>query len=138
MLNIEEYKEELSELGVNFALNEDIQLTTCEDTICEDCEFGKGDKNCGIVKMKWLLEGYTEPVLTEEEKIIIKDIIKASEPFNKKPVYISKIEYFSTVGECYLEIKYEDDRTSTPNFKYDELFKGMELRKEYTLEDLGL
>ena len=138
MLNIEGYKEELSELGVNFALNEDIQLTTCEDTNCEDCEFGKGDKNCGIVKMKWLLEGYTEPVLTEEEKIIIKDIIKAFEPFGKKLSYIAKKERYSNTRKHYLVFKYKNDSFCTLDFNNDELFEGMESDVDYTLKELGL
>lgn len=135
MLNIKKYEKELRKYGTYFALTKEGKLVSCDGLCCRNCAF---EPDCSIKRMNWLLEGYTEPVLTEEEKIIIKDIIKASEPFNKKPVYISKIECFSTVGECFLEIKYEDDRTNTPNFKYDELFKGMESRKEYSLKELGL
>lgn len=135
MLNAEKFKKEIESFNYMFAVVENKVVNCANLDTCENCEF---KARCGGGKIKWLLEGYTEPVLTKEEKIIIKDIIKAFEPFNKKPVYISKIEYFSTVGECFLEIKYEDDRTSTPNFKYDELFKGMKLRKEYSLKELGL
>ena len=135
MLNGEKFLKEIKDVDYGFALKENKILKCDSFEGCDGCAF---QGSCRLNRIKWLLEEYKEPILTEEEKIIIKDIIKASEPFNKKPVYISKIEYFSTVGECFLEIKYEDDRTSTPNFKYDELFKGMELRKEYSLKELGL
>lgn len=138
MLNAEKYKERIEKLEYKFALCGD-ELKRCRSIRCDNCDFNKFDgKPCNLRKIEWLMEEYKEPILTDKEKTIIKDIVKVFEPFNKKPVNISKIEYYSIEGQCYLEIKYEDDRTSTPNFKNDELFKGMELRKEYSLKELGL
>ena len=136
MLNINKYEKELRKYGTHFAITKEGVPVNCDLCECSDCLLGGGI--CYLKRMEWLLQEYKQPILTDEEKVITKNIIKAFEQFNKKPVYISKIEYYSIEGQCFLEIKYEDDRINTPNFKNDELFKGMELRKEYTLEELGL
>lgn len=135
MLNGEKFLKEIKDVDYCFALKENKILKCGSFESCSDCAF---QGSCWLNRTKWLLKEYKEPILTDKEKVIIKNFIKAFEPFNKKPVNISKIEYYSIEGQCYLEIKYEDDRTSTPNFKNDELFKGMELRKEYSLKELGL
>lgn len=80
-----------------------------------------------------------EPVLNDDEKEYLSNVIK---PFKNRVIYIIKDE--CTLGE-YLEIclrHYDDDCSSysiiLPPFKEGTMYKGMELDKEYTLEELGL
>lgn len=93
---------------------------------------------CELDAFNWLLQEYKESILTDEEKIIIKDIIKVLEPFGKELSYISKNSYGGDLHTCYLYFKYEGDNSGTPTFDEKVLFKGMKLNKKYTLEELGL
>ena len=135
MLNIEKYENELRKYGVYFGLTKEGNPVDCKDIHCIDCAFSKG---CTIKRMNWLLEEYKEPILTDEEKIIIKDIIKAFEPFGKELKYITKYSWDIEPKVYYLNFEYNGDDFDTFNFSSDGLFKGMELDKRYTLEELNL
>lgn len=138
MLNAEKYKERIEELEYKFALCGD-ELKRCRSIRCDNCDFNKFDgKPCNLRKIEWLMEEYKEPLLTEEEKIIIKDIIKAFEPFGKKLSYICKEQWYCHGKCCYLNFKYGNDNFGTLAFDGNDLFKGMKEDKAYTLEELGL
>lgn len=101
----------------------------CDDTCCQKCE---------KEAFKWLLEEYKEPILTDNEAIIIKNIIKAFEPFKNDLAHITKSSWNGgATYYLYFECS-DDDNHDTPNFNGDELFKGMEPEKKYTLKELGL
>lgn len=136
MKNIEKYRDEIKnkikENGTFDCAIKGLRGHVCdEDFRCTDC---------GLKSLDWLLEEYEEPsILTNKEKIIIKNILKAFEPFGKELSYISKNSWRCDSSRCYLYFKYEDDScSSTPTINSDELFVGMELDKSYTLEELGL
>lgn len=139
MLNIKKYEKELRKYGTYFAVTKKGVPVNCEDYECDECLFA--DKDCTIKKMEWLLEEYKEPILTDEEKVIVKDIINALKPFNLKFTHITK-NGFSPEKKEYLSLIYDkDDKyiwVELPKFKRGEKFVGMELGKAYTLEDLGL
>ena len=82
----------------------------------------------------------SKPILDDKEKEYLSHIIK---PFKEKIMFIRKSEY----GEHkeYIDICYcEDEGTKYtygiefPSFKKGTMYKGMELDKQYTLEELGL
>jgi hypothetical protein len=76
-------------------------------------------------------------ILTEEEKAYLSAVIK---PWRNKVVDICKINHlsFDDVNE-YIYITIEDQGLmSFPYFCKGTMYKGMELRKQYTLEELGL
>lgn len=140
MLNAEKYAEELKDIGSRFALTREGTPIECYEFSCKDCAFGS---YCEIERMKWLLEEYEEPILAEEDKRILKDIINVYNSFNKKIVDIRK---YHVCRGCSLHINYIDrgedtsciETHATLPFNGDKLFKGMELGKTYTLEELGL
>ena len=140
MLNIEKYEKELRKYGTYFALTNEGKLVNCEGLCCRNCAF---NGKCAQGRMEWLLEEYEEPILAEEDKRILKDIINVYNSFNKKIVDIRK---YHICRGCSLHIDYIDrgEETSciethaTLPFNGDKLFKGMELGKTYTLEELGL
>lgn len=75
-----------------------------------------------------------EPILDETEKKYLSEVIK---PFRNKIEYIKKID--NGFAGCYIDIEMEDnDSLIFPYFKDKRMYKGMELYKEYTLEELGL
>ena len=128
MLNIEKYKDDI--------LNtEQADITCCvTELLCigecfEDC------KECKKNAMKWLLEEYKGPVLEDAEKEYLSAVI---EPFREKVKYIEKCGYVYT-DKQFIRIKIcDDDYMNFPNFKTNAMYEGMELRKEYTLEELDL
>ena len=86
----------------------------------------------------------SKPILDEKEKEYLGNIVK---PFRNKIIGITKYDY-STNGE-YIHIKLK--RTISPAdyfiplecidlpiFKRNTMYKGMEVKKEYTLEQLDL
>lgn len=138
MLNIEKYKDEIkAELEKNKTLGcvvNKLMGNTCDDyPKCNDCY---------LKVLDWLLEEleeYEEPaILTDKEKIIIKNILKAFEPFGKQLSYITKERWNYGENCCYLNFKYIDDNFGTLTFNQNKLFKGMESDVDYKLEDLGL
>ena len=134
MLNIEKYKDEIkAELEKDKTLGcvvNKLMGNTCDDyPKCNDCY---------LKVLDWLLQEYKEPILTDKEKVIIKDIIKSLEPFGKKLSYIAKKECYSNTRKHYLVFRYKNDSFCTLDFNNDELFEGMESDVDYTLEELGL
>lgn len=142
MTNLEHYEKELKENGRDeypctmFTIREDLSDEEDEQEICDHkCQ------ECFIKSIKWFGQQYHEPVLTREEKVIVKDIINALKPFNLKFTHITK-NGFSPEKKEYLSLIYDkDDKyfwVELPKFESDEKFVDMELNKSYTLEELGL
>lgn len=78
-----------------------------------------------------------EEILDEVERKYLESVIK---PFRKRVAGIRKSDY-GRKGE-YIEIRYYEGGCISsllfPNFKKGTMYKGMELGKQYTLEELGL
>ena len=144
MKNIEKYKDEIIEEYHN------LMKTTAID--------GDGNrmnkaiktiayKHCGKTLLGasnpfiWLCEEYNEPILTYEEKSIIKVMLQVIHKFGCTSICVEKID----IGNCdsFISIRYEnhvigtDDTISSPIIDNDK-FKGMELNRKYTLEELGI
>ena len=133
MLNIEKYKDE-----IKAELEKDKTLGCVVNKLMGNkCDYFSKCNDCYLKVLDWLLEEYEEPtILTNEEKIIIKNILKAFEPFGKELSYITKERWNG--NRCYLIFEYGNDNSSTLTFNSGKLFVGMELDKVYTLEELGL
>ena len=73
-----------------------------------------------------------ELILDIEEKAYLENVLR---PFKDKVMYVAKrgdSEYEHITFET------DDDFCNLPYFKVNAMYKGMELRKEYTLKELGL
>ena len=140
MKNIEKYENEISRL-----VNEDNVLPCAIATVagirkerpcyhqeCEVCH-----KKC----LEWMYEDYKEQILSDDEKDIVKAMIDIIHEFECTVICVEKID----IGNCdsFISIRYEnpvigvDDTISSPIIDNDK-FKGMELNRKYTLEELGL
>jgi len=73
-------------------------------------------------------------ILNIEEKEFLSFIIN---PFKKKVVYISKEKARQGKRE-YIYIQLSDSPCQLPCFPEGELYKNMEVKKHYTLNELGL
>lgn len=82
----------------------------------------------------WLEEEYVPDILTDKEKAYLSAVIK---PFREKVKCVYKICLKIDERE-YLEISLKNGVISFPFFTKDTMYKGMEVNKNYTLEELGL
>lgn len=132
MLNIEKYKKELMR-GVNVCKIEEIVTEITGKKICPT-----GVDNCNCCKeliYEWLLSEYKEQVLDDVEKEYLSAVIK---PFRSRVKYIVKIISCDEFEQCIEIAFYNGYCTYLPYFKANTMYKGMELDKNYTPEELGL
>ena len=140
MLNIEKYKDEI--------LNEYQQLIGKDTSSCSDgTRMNKAIKaiafkHCGkrflgaSSPFKWLCEEYKEPILDDVEKDYLSAVIK---PFRKRIKYIAIYEAcYGSEQFVHIELYDGDDDVNLPRFKANTMYKGMEQKKHYSLDELGL
>lgn len=97
-------------------------------------EFFSGFVSTCSTFTKWLEEEYKPNILEEKEKEYLAAVIK---PFREKVKYIQKC--FDLGNEAYIYIYVKKCGSMIfPTFRRGTMYKGMEVNKRYTLEDLGL
>ena len=136
MLNIEKYKERIKELDYSFALCKG-EIKDCQIVDCVSCEFGE-TSGCTAKKVKWLLEKYEEPLLTDEGIKFLKEHIKQSGAI---AVYIRITKKVANYYDYRLEIHLETGLISIPFVEKSnlyEMFKNVEIGQDYLPEELGL
>lgn len=94
------------------------------------------DKYFRMVYLNRLLMGEYEiehPILDDVEKRYLEGVLR---PFKNRVNCVVKTVWHK---QEYILISYKNDSdTPFPNFDKNTMYKGMELNKEYTLEELGL
>lgn len=132
MKNIEKYKDIVLK-NLNYCKMEtDLRKTGAKAVI--DCAHTNCE-NCKEHFFKWLLEEAKEPVLDEVEREYLSATIK---PFRKMIAYIVKAQDFDDGKQCIRIILQNGDGMHFPYLDDDEMYKGMEVNKDYSLEELGL
>ena len=136
MTNLEFYKEE-----INKALrNHDMYPSIC--TVYKTHYETDGNHVTEMALLDWLCEEHQ--ILDKEEKKYLSNVIR---PFANRMVSITKIKDWIDEDSNFevLEIalrlpcKIRDmEFVHLPYFEKGTMYKGMELNKEYTLEELGL
>ena len=82
----------------------------------------------------WLEEEYKPPILDDVEKAYLSAVIK---PFRKDVECI--VKYMFSEEKEFLAISlHNGEEMILPNFIRRTMYKGMKLRKAYTLKELGL
>ena len=77
-----------------------------------------------------------KPILNETERKYLSAVIK---PFRDSVVAIIKCKYDDYYEFIQIEVNQESfEYINLPNFKKGVMYKGMEIDKGYTLEELGL
>lgn len=138
MLKAEKFKKEIESFNYMFAVVENKVVKCADLDTCENCEF---KTRCGGGKIKWLLEEYEEPILTDKEKEILKNISRCFDNIGHHIITIKKKKCFVDDGSLIFKVKIDavhHTYSESDLFYLDKKFKGMELEKEYTLEELGL
>ena len=130
MLNIEKYKDivlkNLDACSIDTLLRGNMVNGYCKGFNCD---------GCGERVLKWLLEETKEPVLDDVEKEYLSAVIK---PFRKMIAYIVKAQDFDDGKQCIRIILQNGDGMHFPYLDDDAMYKGMEVNKEYSLEELYL
>lgn len=136
MLNIEKYKDEiLNEYHLMFKdisrCSDGTRMTKAIQTIAfKHC----GKQLIGVSNtFKWLCEEYKEQILDDVEKDYLSAVIK---PFRKRIKYI-EIRKIGSKQFVHIELS-GGDCMSFPSFKENTMYKGMELDKHYSLDELVL
>lgn len=132
MLNIEKYEEEIVKMMGTSRTDGVLRMFVA---IKKGMEYGDITYKDA---MEWLLSEYKEPVLNKAEKEYLSAVIK---PFRDKVKFIRLPSYeclnlthtcMRMYGDCRCEL------VKLPSFKIGTMYKGMELDRKYTLEELGL
>lgn len=130
--NLEHYKNELKPIFQNFGFVPELMWKHIEQEVDESISKLKGEYYTDII-LDWMSEPYKAPILDDVEKDYLSAVIK---PFRKR---IKNIAIFEIDSKPFLHIELSDgDCMSFPCFKANTMYKGMEPKKRYTLDELGL
>ena len=83
--------------------------------------------------LEWMAQPYERPLLDSTERKYLTSVIR---PFRKEVTVIKKLG--TPAGKEYILIILKDDCMSFPSFEKGKMYKGLELEKRYTPEELGL
>ena len=140
MKNIEKYEKEISKL-VNEGDDIECAIATAAGIVKENSCSTRKCKECRKECLEWMYSEYNEPILSDDEKDIIKEMLDVILKFECEVNYVRK--YDGICGKAYILLSYTNsltkysDSMTTPWFKNDK-FKAMEIEKEYKLEELGI
>lgn len=130
MKNIEKYKDivldNVDACSIDEKLHRMNASTYCEGYNCEGCKERF---------LKWLLEECKEPVLDEVERKYLSDVIK---PFKKRVTSVRK--WFNGIDyNIIISLGNGENLCQLPSFPLSsEMYKGMDSKKWYSLQELGL
>lgn len=137
MLNVEKYKDEiLKYAGYQHSLMCLIYENIMKKNDCTGC-----CSKCKRETIKWLTSEYKEPILTDEEKEYLKNLIKHFRNYIK---YIERETEDFYNGEQLESINIWMEKGDIGNFTIIPIvetsltFEGMEDERQYSLEELGL
>lgn len=127
MLNIEKYKDDI----LNAA---QADITCCVIDLYQNGKCPDNCKDCKKAAMKWLLSEASESILNDSEREYLSAVIK---PFRKNVMDVVKTQYSG--GKQSIRIRIcAGDYVELPLFNNNTMYKGMDVGKYYTPEELGL
>lgn len=129
--NLEHYKERLKSILKEHYKDPGMIFYSIQDDI--DPEIQRTSDFFTASILDWMAQEYKPELLDKVEKKYLSEVIR---PFRKEVTVIKKLEAPS--GKEYILIILKDDSMSFPCFERDTMYKGLELEKRYTPEDLGL
>jgi hypothetical protein len=132
--NLEHYKKELGKIfyegcGKPAAMF-DIIKNNCDSNIRS--RYGQAYADAIL---DWMAQPYKKPILDKVEREYLSAVIR---PFKKMIAYIVKAQDFDDGKQCIRIILQNGDGMHFPYLNDDAMYKGMEVNKDYSLEELGL
>lgn len=129
--NLEHYKEILKRILKEHFKDPGMIFYSIQDNIDPEIQ-RTGDFFTASI-LDWMAQEYKPEILDKVEKKYLREVIR---PFRKEVIAIEKLE--TPTGEEYILILFKDDSMHFPSFKKDTMYKGLELEKRYTPEELRL
>lgn len=129
--NLEHYKERLKRILKEHYKDPGMIFYSIQDDI--DPEIQRTSDFFTTSILDWMAQEYKPEILDKVEKKYLREVIR---PFRKEVTTIKKIE--DPAGGEYISILLKDNGMCLPCFKKDTMYKGLELEKRYTPEELGL
>ena len=141
MKNIEKYEKEISKL-VNEGDDIECAIATAAGIVKENSCSTRKCKECRKECLEWMYSEYNESILSDDEKDIVKAMCDAIYRFGcDEVISVCKIGFGMRCNFISISYKNEysgvNETMASPIFRND-LFAGMELRKRYSLEELGI
>ena len=134
--NLEHYKKELEKIlneeFANTSVVFDKVKTNCDSNI-RSCYWTTYTRDI----LDWMSQPYKEPILNDTEREYLAAVIR---PFKENACTVCKkyIQSCSGLSYEYIVVKLNAKRWGFPKFVEGTMYKGMEVNKEYSLEELGL
>lgn len=146
MKNKEYYKDEIyrvalehTTVAVDKATNKPVE---CRGFNCVDCALKSEKRRCLDMFMEWKEQEHVESVLNDFEKEYLEAVLR---PFKNQVKNIMKLCSGGAAGRSFIRIylsMYDDTRildyVNSPYFDGAKMYTGMEMGKQYTLEELRL
>lgn len=131
--NLEHYKEQLKKIYNEYYDEPSDILDEIQSKIDSRIEVSDYSTYTDDI-LNWMSQPYKEPILDDAEREYLSAVIK---PFRKKVMDVVKIQYSGERQAIRIRISC-GDCTELPFFKNNTMYKGMEVGKYYTPEELGL
>ena len=141
MKNIEKYEHEISQL-VNEGDDIECAIATAAGIVKENSCSTRKCKECRKECLEWMYSEYNEPILSDDEKDIIRSMTYVIKKIGCTVKNVTKYEN-GCDNEDYICVNYTNEITgyygtmTTPLFKKNK-FKGMEIGRNYSIEELGI
>lgn len=134
--NLEHYKEELKKMFNEHYKEPSVMFSKIRENFNPNITV-LGFGTCTNAILEWMAQPYKEPILNDSEKKYLGAIIR---PFRNGVECIGKTRVYVDYTVMYsIRIVLASHTVVLPQFPKDShMYKGMELQKEYTLEELGL
>ena len=132
--NLEHYKKELGKIFYEGCFNPAAMFYKIKTNYDSDIRSNYGQTYADDI-LDWMAKPFKEPILDEVEREYLKAVIR---PFRKMIAYIVKAQDFDDGKQCIRIILQNGDGMHFPYLDDDAMYKGMEVYKEYTPEELGL
>ena len=128
MKNIEKYKDVLLNAETN-------DLTCCVIDLFHNGKCPDNCKDCKQKAIEWLLSEYEKPVLDDAERKYLAAVIK---PFKKRVTSVRK--WFNGIDyQIIISLDNAENLCQLPRFPLNsEMYVGMDSKKWYSLQELGL
>lgn len=132
--NLEHYKKELGKIFYEGCFNPAAMFAKIKTNYDSNIRSSCGQTYADDI-LDWMAKPFKGPILDEVEREYLKAVIR---PFRKMIAYIVKAQDFDDGKQCIRIILQNGDGMHFPYLDDDEMYKGMEVNKDYSLEELGL
>lgn len=134
--NLEHYKKELGKIFYEELRNAPAVFDKVKKNLDSNIRSQYGQTYADDI-LEWMSRPYKEPILEEDERNYLSNVIR---PFKENVCTVYKRKFYSYSGLTYeyIVVKLRNDKWDFPKFVEGTMYKGMEVNKEYSLEELGL